>query len=139
MSWTPEQEEFGQNFLKKLNFRPIKVTDGDFRELASMMYFCHVVITNDLDFTHLAASVGTPAVSLFGETDPRQWKPIGQQFMALKSENGSNTSISEGEVIRCAETVIRKYPKSLRLDFEDFDISDQVLEGYLAVVEKFED
>ena len=35
-------------------------------------------VGNDSGISHLAAAIGTPGVVLFGPTDPRRWRPLGE-------------------------------------------------------------
>jgi lipopolysaccharide heptosyltransferase II len=46
-------------------------------ELAALLQQCAIFIGNDSGLAHLAASVGTPVVAVFGPTDPRAWGPYG--------------------------------------------------------------
>ncbi len=46
-------------------------------ELAAVLRRCILMIGNDSGLTHLAGSVGTPVVGVFGPTDPRAWGPYG--------------------------------------------------------------
>lgn len=45
------------------------------REMSACLKFCHVFIGSDSAPAHIAASVSTPAVVLFGPTSPDVWKP----------------------------------------------------------------
>ena len=80
---------------------------------------------------HLAAGVGIPVVALFGQTDPHQWKPVGKQIIAIQDADGKCSSIREEQVIQISEKILERYPKALRLNFEDFDISDKILGKFL--------
>jgi len=46
-------------------------------ELAAVLQRCTLFIGNDSGLAHLAGSVGTPVVAIFGPTDPRAWGPYG--------------------------------------------------------------
>jgi ADP-heptose:LPS heptosyltransferase len=46
-------------------------------ELAAVLQRCALFIGNDSGLAHLAGSVGTPVVAIFGPTDPRAWGPYG--------------------------------------------------------------
>jgi ADP-heptose:LPS heptosyltransferase len=46
-------------------------------ELAALLRQCTLFVGNDSGLAHLAASVGTPVVAVFGPTDPRAWGPYG--------------------------------------------------------------
>jgi ADP-heptose:LPS heptosyltransferase len=44
-------------------------------ELVEWLRKCDVLVTNDTGPMHIAAAIGTPAVSLFGPTDPHRTGP----------------------------------------------------------------
>ena len=48
-------------------------------DMAVLYVRCQAMIGNDSGLTHLAASLGTPAIALFGPTDPAVWGPRGKQ------------------------------------------------------------
>ena len=49
----------------------------DLYELAQWLAGARLYIGNDSGITHLAASVGTPVLALFGPTEPAVWAPRG--------------------------------------------------------------
>ena len=51
------------------------------------------MIGNDSGMTHLAAAAGTPAIALFGPTDPAVWGPRGKDVCILWG-----TDVFEGDV-----------------------------------------
>jgi len=134
-SWGPNDSDLGQEFISGLPFKPIEVNHLDFREFAAVAFFSNLMICNESAFMHLAAAVGTPVVALFGQTDPHQWKPVGKQIIAIQDADYKCSSISEEQVIQISEEIIDRYPKSSRLNFDDFDISDKVLENYLNTLD----
>lgn len=52
-------------------------------ELAAILKKCSLYVGNDSGITHLAASVETPVVALFGPTDPQVWGPRGKNVSIL--------------------------------------------------------
>jgi hypothetical protein len=52
--------------------------------LAAVLVQASLFVGNDSGVTHLAASVGTPTVALFGPTDPTRWAPIGPAVQVLQ-------------------------------------------------------
>ena len=46
-------------------------------ELAAVLRRCNLYVGNDSGVAHLAGSVGTPVVAVFGPTDPHAWGPYG--------------------------------------------------------------
>lgn len=55
----------------------------DLRETAAIIEKCDLFITNDSGPMHIAASVGTKTISIFGPTDPNLLKPYGEKHHAF--------------------------------------------------------
>ena len=53
-------------------------------DLAAVLAGLDVLITGDTGPMHLAASVGTPVVALFGPSDPRRYGPRGSEHRILR-------------------------------------------------------
>jgi heptosyltransferase-2 len=49
----------------------------DLADLAALLSVCDLVVTNDTGPMHLAGSVGTPTVSLWGSSDPDEVRQLG--------------------------------------------------------------
>jgi heptosyltransferase III len=54
---------------------------------------------NDSGVSHLAAYAGTPATVMFGPTDPRIWRPLGDTVRVLSSHDGTMHGIGVHEVL----------------------------------------
>jgi len=52
-------------------------------DLAQWLAGARLYIGNDSGIGHLAAAVGTPALVLFGSTDPGVWRPTGSAAVAI--------------------------------------------------------
>jgi ADP-heptose:LPS heptosyltransferase len=131
--WDEHTSDLVEEFSNALPFFPTQVLGLSLREQAAVCYFCDVLICHDSDFMHLAASVGTPLVALFGSREPHHWKPIGIQFLTLRGEDGSLATLELEDVINLAEKLMADYPKTVRLELEDFDISEDALKAYLDI------
>ena len=57
----------------------------DLYELSCRLAAAQVYIGNDSGIAHLAAAVETPAVVLFGPTDPRIWAPRGGKVKVVQA------------------------------------------------------
>jgi ADP-heptose:LPS heptosyltransferase len=58
--------------------------------LGALLHDADLYIGNDSGVTHLAASMGSPAIAIFGPTDPLVWGPRGASVEFLRdlwSEN----------------------------------------------------
>lgn len=69
-------------------------------ELARLLAGASVLLGNDSGPSHLAALMGTPTITLFGPTDPRVWRPVGDfvQVIAGNPSRGPLWGISNDEV-----------------------------------------
>ena len=51
--------------------------------LAAIIKRSNLFVGNDSGITHVAAAVGTPAITIFGPTDPIKWGPRGERVKIL--------------------------------------------------------
>jgi heptosyltransferase-2 len=56
------------------------------RELISLIFECDVFVTNDSGPMHIAYTVGTPLVAIFGSTDPKLTGPLGNSNKVIKAD-----------------------------------------------------
>ena len=79
------------------------VAPGSIAELARIVGAARLFVGNDSGAGHLAAMTGTPAVILYGPTDPRVWRPVGNRVETVVSPDGTMTGIHAGDVLRAVE------------------------------------
>jgi heptosyltransferase-2 len=58
----------------------------DLVALAGVLTHCRALITNDSGAMHLAAAVGVPVTALFGPTDERATRPLGDSHVIVKHD-----------------------------------------------------
>jgi len=92
--WGPRENNLSRQFCEEVRFQPIKVEPTDLRELAALFAQCDVVVCNDTGVMHVCAAVGVPLVAIFGPTDPKEWKPIGDKFLAVRGKDQKTESVS---------------------------------------------
>lgn len=68
-------------------------------ELAGLLRNCGLFLGHDSGISHLAAAVGTPALLLFGPTDPAIWAPANPQVRVLRSSSLTMAGIEVSEVL----------------------------------------
>jgi heptosyltransferase-3 len=69
------------------------VADADLAVVAGLLVQGGLFVGNDSGISHLAASVGTPVVALFGPTDPALWRPCGGTVRVLAAETLDGISV----------------------------------------------
>lgn len=72
------------------------------RESAALMHFCSILITNDSGLLHLAASINTSSISIFGPTAPWDKAPIGGKHKFLYKQLPCSPCYKYGEFSECS-------------------------------------
>lgn len=62
------------------------VGETSIAELALLLQWAHLLVTNDSATLHLGTLVGCPTVALFGPTDPRKYGPRGEKTAVVRRE-----------------------------------------------------
>ncbi len=65
---------------------PVVGSESDVAGLAGVLTRLSVLVGNDSGPMHVAALVGTPAIALFGPTDPERTGPLGDRHVVLTRE-----------------------------------------------------
>ena len=68
-------------------------------EIAHVLGTCDLFLGHDSGISHLAGACGTPAILLFGPTDPKIWSPQNQGVDVVVSPTGDMSGIEPGTVI----------------------------------------
>lgn len=74
----------------------------DLRGLAALLHGADLFIGNDSGPGHIAAAVGTPALTLFGPTDAETWAPRHPLARILKAPDGRLPDLSVESVLNAA-------------------------------------
>lgn len=106
VSWGRKEGSLGSQFLANLDFAPILAINLKLRELAAVIACCNLAICNDTGIMHLAASVQTPVIAIFGPTDPGRWKPLNENVFAIRGKFNQTKNVSVNEVIRQSRKLI---------------------------------
>jgi lipopolysaccharide heptosyltransferase I len=82
----PDDVERGEELARLIGPAATNLTgSGGFAWLAAVLQRALLMITNDSGPMHLAVALGTPAVAMFGPTDPALVGPYGKGHTALKT------------------------------------------------------
>ncbi|MDZ7373153.1 MAG: glycosyltransferase family 9 protein [candidate division KSB1 bacterium] len=104
--WGPREESLGRRTLLSAPPDSVGISGLTIRELAALFRLARLVLCNDTGSMHLAAAVGTPLVAIFGPTDPREWKPWGDSFVAVRGRDGRCESVAVEEVVQAATQLL---------------------------------
>ncbi len=63
------------------------LVEPDLAKAADQMAGFDLYVGNDSGMTHLAAAIGLPTVAIFGATDPRIWRPLGEHVAVVAPED----------------------------------------------------
>ncbi len=76
-------------------------------KLAAHLQNCALFLGHDSGISHLAAAVGTPAVLLFGPTDPAIWAPANRNVKVLRAPAGVLSELGVEKVLAAAYELMR--------------------------------
>jgi heptosyltransferase-2 len=90
---SPEQVSIAQKVIQSMSNRPVDLCGKTtLSQLASLLKRCALFISNDSGPVHIASSVGTPVVDIFGRNEaglsPIRWGPLGKNDAVLHKEVG---------------------------------------------------
>lgn len=83
-----ELERFDSTVLARLRAAALTMENRTLDEVAGLMAAANLFIGNDSGVSHLAAAVGTPTIAIFGPTDARRWRPLGDQVAVVSADAG---------------------------------------------------
>ncbi|MGH7599450.1 MAG: glycosyltransferase family 9 protein [bacterium] len=106
--WGPREKNLSEQFCEEVQFQPIKVEPAGLRELAALFAQCDAVVCNDTGVMHVCAAVGVPLVAIFGPTDPKEWKPIGDEFVAVRGKDQTMESASAEQALAALTFLLGK-------------------------------
>jgi ADP-heptose:LPS heptosyltransferase len=75
------------------------------KKLCEILSRSKMYLGNDSGVSHCAAWCGVPSLVLFGNTDPRIWRPVGESVHILKSADGEMENIVVSEVKAVMDTI----------------------------------
>ena len=90
----PGQEKSVEEIIEKTKNVPIVFIQTELQELASITKRSEFVICHNGGYMHLASSVGTPTVALFGTSRSDIWRTLGKNHVILQHKMDRFQSIS---------------------------------------------
>ncbi len=80
----------------------LDATDLSFGEMASIFRRCDLFIGNDSAPYHIASSMGTPCIGIFGPTDPRQWASLNTNTSVIVKPVECHPCFKRGTFPKCS-------------------------------------
>ena len=71
---------------------------------------CKYLISVDTGTVHIAAASGTPAVILYGPTDPKRFYPNGDRWEAIRAEDQKMANIPTEMVLNAFASLKKRFP-----------------------------
>ena len=101
----PADGDLTEHIAARMRSRPVVIPSPPLRHLAALFSHAAAYLGNDSGPSHLASAVETPAVVLFGPTDPRIWAPRGERVCVLQGDPDLPSecrlnAISEDDVVK---------------------------------------
>jgi len=93
---------FYDNYFGRVTF----ICEKNIKAVAAIINKLSIFITNDTGIMHLASTMNTPVISLFGPTDPLQWASQRSKDKYLVGINGDICNISVNDVYLAIKNII---------------------------------
>ncbi len=86
--WTcgPGQKHMVDEITPKIKIAPHAFISTDLQVLGDITQKARFVVCHDGGYMHFAAALGTPMVGMFGWTDPKIWRPSGNNATVVSKE-----------------------------------------------------
>lgn len=108
VTWGANEEELGEELLAALDQPPLYSRHAEIRKMAALLAAADLFLCNDTGVMHVGAAVGTPLVAVFGPTDPAQWKPWGEDFVAVRAADHTCASVTLEQLLAPARALLEK-------------------------------
>ncbi len=108
VTWGPREKALAERTLAQLGGQGVGFAGLTLREFASLCRLANLVLCNDTGSMHVAAAVGTPLVAVFGPTDPAEWKPWGEEFVAVRGQDQRCESVTVDQVVEAARALLAR-------------------------------
>jgi ADP-heptose:LPS heptosyltransferase len=102
-----EQEQFEPSQVHLMQDVGQVIRPASYLQLADELLQCRLLVTNDNGPGHLAGILGANVLSIFGPTNPTQWRPLGPSSSVLHAPVLDDLSAKEvAEIaLACAKSV----------------------------------
>lgn len=97
-----DEVELADDIKKMMHSEPI-VTSGktSLAQTAALVEKCRLFISNDSGLLHVAGAVNTPAIAIFGPTNPKRTGPYSDSSVVIRKEL-SCSPCYQGKPVRCS-------------------------------------
>jgi len=106
VTWGRREQDLGEELLAALEQPPLHSNHAELRKMAALLAAADLFLCNDTGVMHVGAAVATPLVAVFGPTDPAQWKPWGDKFMAVRAADHLCTSVTLDDLLQPARRLL---------------------------------
>jgi heptosyltransferase-3 len=80
-----ERERWDANTIRQIESVGPVLKELALADVATVISCCAGYVGNDSGIGHLAGSMGIPTVTIYGPTNPRQWRPLGPKVSICQS------------------------------------------------------
>ena len=100
---TPKDITVGETIVRILGDSCVnRIGQTTLEQLIDELRKCRLLLTNDTGTMHLASLLGVPTVAIFGSTDPRLTRPLGDRHIIVRHQ------------VECSPCFLRKCPIDFR-------------------------
>ena len=90
----------------------------DLPRLAAVLQRTATFLGHDSGISHIAAAVGTPALLLFGPSDPAVWAPVNGNVRVLRVTSANLADLPLNEVTAALDAFLSEHARTTRTEEE---------------------
>lgn len=99
--WGPGEKQEAEKLYSMTRSKPILIPETNLKQLAALLNKTDLLVTTDSGPMHIAASMNTPCVAIFGPTNPLLQGPYGNHHTIVRNES---LSCLECNLTQCSHT-----------------------------------
>lgn len=85
--WGPGERPDVESMRSRMSVEPLVPPPTTLGQMGALLRRCSLMVTNDSGPMHIAASLGTPVVGIYGPTNPHLQGPYGTDSIVVRNEH----------------------------------------------------
>lgn len=114
--WAPKEKGQVETVAGYMETNPIKAPPTNLNQAAALLSRCKMLICNDGGLNHLSVTTQTPALAIFGPTDPLVWSPASISPRHFHLHNPNFDSSQDNSFGITAQDAFHEVERILKLE-----------------------
>ncbi|MBI1802994.1 MAG: glycosyltransferase family 9 protein [Ignavibacteriae bacterium] len=85
ITWGPGEQDLADEIASSMSEPAMLIPPASLKQLGAILEACSVMVTNDSGPMHIASTLGTPVVAIFGPTVPELQGPVNEKSIVARN------------------------------------------------------